>query len=134
LESGVSRLIARVTSVDPDVVMPPPATKKPLDAAQIDLLRRWVADRAPWGTHWAFERLAKPAVPDVGGGGASPVRNPIDAFVREKLTARGLQPAAEASRETLIRRVSLDLAGLPPTPRKLMPSSPTLRMTPTSNS
>lgn len=116
LDDGITKLIARVTSTDPDVVMPPPATKKPLDDAHIDLLQRWIADGAAWGKHWAFEQLASPAVPTVGAGGAAPVRNAIDAFVRETIAARGLEPAAEASRETLIRRVSLDLTGLPPTP------------------
>lgn len=118
IEDGLAKLIGRVTSTDPDVVMPPPATKKPLDAAQIELLQRWIADGAPWGRHWAFEPLAKPAVPAVATRSRT-IRNPIDAFVQEKLAVRGLEPAAEASRETLIRRVSLDLTGLPPTPEEV---------------
>jgi len=115
LENGLAKLMARVTSDDPDIVMPPPATKKPLRPEQIALLDRWVAGGAAWGRHWAFEPLEARAVPPLGTS-ATPVRNPIDAFVGVNLASRGLAPAAEATRETLIRRVTLDLTGLPPMP------------------
>jgi hypothetical protein len=119
LEDGVAKLIARVTSDDPDILMPPPATKKPLRSEQIKLLERWVAGGAAWGRHWAFEPLEAPAAPAVAGKPAAPIRSPIDAFVQANLASRGLEPAPEAGRETLIRRVTLDLTGLPPTPEEV---------------
>ena len=113
IEGGIAKLLGRVTSHDPDLVMPPPSVKKPLAAAQIDRLTRWVEAGAPWGSHWAFEPLVKPAVPQ--GPQAASLHNPIDHFVQARLTARKVTPSPEASRETLIRRVTLDLTGLPPT-------------------
>ena len=119
VEGGVAKLMGRVTSHDPDLVMPPPSVKKPLTPAQIERLTRWVEAGAPWGSHWAFEPLVKPAVPTVpvaASGQMASVNNPIDHFVQARLTARKVTPAPEASRETLIRRVTLDLTGLSPTP------------------
>ena len=119
VEGGVAKLMGRVTSHDPDLVMPPPSVKKPLTPAQIERLTRWVEAGAPWGSHWAFEPLVKPAVPTVpvaASGLMASVNNPIDHFVQARLMARKVTPAPEASRETLIRRVTLDLTGLSPTP------------------
>ncbi|HEV7404375.1 MAG TPA: PSD1 and planctomycete cytochrome C domain-containing protein [Chthoniobacteraceae bacterium] len=101
-----SELIRRVTAPDKDDIMPPPKEHRQLKPAQIDLLKRWVQQGAPWTGHWAFEPVKQPAVP--GGG------NPIDAFVRARLAKEGLSPAPEEERARLIRRVSLDLTGLPP--------------------
>ncbi len=115
-DSGMTKLLARVTSHDPDLVMPPPETKKPLKPAQIQLLTRWVAAGATWGSHWAFEPLVAPAVPEIAPNKAASLRNPIDHFVQARLAVRGILPSPEPSRETLIRRVTLDLTGLPPTP------------------
>lgn len=109
-----SAVIHRINSNDPDEVMPPPSTKKSLTAKQKDLLRRWIASGAEYQPHWSFIAPTRPAVPKVKG--AAWVRNPIDAFVLAKLEAAGLQPAAEADRRTLARRLSLDLTGLPPSP------------------
>jgi hypothetical protein len=112
-----SELIARITSGDPDEVMPPPEFKKRLDAKQIERLRRWVAEGAKWEGHWS---LALPAsVPTPVVADRSWPRNPIDHFVLARLEAEGLRPTAEADRATLIRRVSLDLTGLPPTPAEV---------------
>ena len=108
-----SELIRRVTSDDPEEVMPPPKFKKPLDAKQVDLLRRWVAEGAKWEGHWSYSLPASVATPTVTDR-AWP-RNPIDHFVLARLEAEGLRPSPEADRATLIRRVSLDLIGLPPT-------------------
>jgi hypothetical protein len=118
VDDGIAKLLARVTSVDPDLMMPPPEAKKPLKPAQVELLKRWVAEGAPWGTHWAFEPLAAPAVPEAPASEKEGIylRNPIDHFVQARLAARKISPSPEASRETLIRRVTLDLTGLPPTP------------------
>ncbi len=112
-----SELIQRVTSDDPDVRMPPPESKRQLSASQIASLKSWVAAGAPWGQHWSFQpprRGQPPAVKD-----ASWPRNPIDRFILARLEQEGLSPSPEASREQLIRRVSLDLTGLPPTPQEV---------------
>ena len=103
----------RISTADPDDVMPPPKSPKPLTGAERDLLRRWVAEGAEYQDHWAFLPIKRPAVP------ASPGKNPIDAFIEAKLAENGLQPAPEAKPITLIRRLCLDLIGLPPTPSDL---------------
>jgi hypothetical protein len=112
-----SELIRRITSGDADEVMPPPKFKKPLDAKQIALLRRWIAEGAKWEGHWSFTlpvSVPTPAVRD-----RSWPRNPIDHFVLARLEAEGLHPTPEADRATLVRRASLDLTGLPPTPAEV---------------
>ncbi|MFM8890194.1 MAG: DUF1549 domain-containing protein, partial [Planctomycetia bacterium] len=113
-----SALIRRITAHDADEVMPPPRSKQPrLSASQIELLGRWIAEGAVYEGHWAFQPLAAPSPPDVPD--SRWVRNPIDAFVEARLRAEGLAPSPEADRETLLRRVSLDLVGLQPTPEEL---------------
>lgn len=107
-----SQLIARVTSKDRDEVMPPPKTHKPVSPQEAATLRRWIAEGAPYQGHWAFLKPERPPVPS-----AAP--NPIDAFILARLQKEGLQASPEAPRETLIRRVSLDLTGLPPTPEEV---------------
>src|SRR5262249_39615541 len=109
-----SELIWRVTSDDPDEVMPPPKSKKRLDAKQIQLLRRWVSEGAKWEGHWSYVLPASVPQPPVNDPRWP--RNPIDHFVLARLESAGLRPSPEADRATLIRRVSLDLIGLPPTP------------------
>jgi mono/diheme cytochrome c family protein len=96
--------------VDDDDHMPPAKTGKQLTAAQIDLLRRWIAQGAKWAEHWAYVAPVKPAVPT-----SFKTQNPIDAFVLAKLKENKLKPNKEAERPALIRRASLDLTGLPPT-------------------
>ena len=90
--------------------MPPPAFGKPLTPDQIELLRRWIEAGAHWETHWAFTPPVKGTPPSVDG-----IDHPIDSFIRATLSAEGLSPAPPASDETLLRRVSIDLTGLPPT-------------------
>lgn len=102
-----SELFQRVTSEDDDV-MPPSDLGRPLSAEQKSLLKRWIDGGAGWGKHWAFEPIARPEVP-------TPDVYPIDAFVRTKLDALQWQPNPPADKRTLIRRLSLDLRGLPPT-------------------
>jgi len=119
IEGGVAKLLERVTSDDPDRVMPPPDVKKPLTPVQIDLLSRWVDAGAPWGAHWAFEPLVMPEIPEVSASAVASLHNPIDHFVQARLAGRGASPSPSASRETLIRRVTLDLIGLPPTPEEV---------------
>jgi uncharacterized protein DUF1553/uncharacterized protein DUF1549/cytochrome c len=125
-DSQHSRLIHRVSGMDGEPRMP--FGRKPLEPEQIALLSRWIDQGAEWpdsaetadasvAKHWAYIKPVRPAVPEVRK--KSWVRNPIDAFVVARLEAEGLQPSTEASRETLIRRVSLDLIGLPPTLKEI---------------
>ena len=118
-EGGVAKLLERVTSHDPDLVMPPPDVKKPLTSAQLNLLTRWVDAGAAWGAHWAFEPLMASDIPEVSASPVASLHNPIDHFVQARLAARGVTPSPAASRGTLIRRVTLDLIGLPPTPAEV---------------
>ncbi|WP_395753450.1 PSD1 and planctomycete cytochrome C domain-containing protein [Prosthecobacter sp.] len=111
--SGESSLVERIFSADPDEVMPTPKSNRTLTAAQKQLLKQWIDEGAKWGTHWAFERIERPKVPSVG------VKHPIDAFVRAKLAEKGMKPAPKADAVTLLRRVSLDLTGLPPSADEL---------------
>jgi mono/diheme cytochrome c family protein len=108
-----SLLIKRITSDNPAYRMPPAFSHKTLTPEQKDILRRWVAQGAPWKEHWAFIAPVKPAAPSVSE--STWVRNPIDSFVVSSLEANHLKPAPEADRPTLIRRVTLALTGLPPT-------------------
>ncbi len=124
LESGVtavvpgdpaaSALAERITSTDPDLVMPPPHIGKPITPAEAEILRRWIAAGAEYQGHWAFERVERPAVPAVPDTGWA--KTPIDRFILARLAAEGLAPNAEAERVTLARRLALDLTGLPPDP------------------
>lgn len=108
-----SELIYRIETDDPLDLMPPPSVGKPVTAEEAELLRRWVAGGAEYAIHWSYQKPERPDLPDVSDP-AWP-RNPIDHFILDRLHAEGLAPAPEADRETLIRRVSLDLTGLPPT-------------------
>ena len=108
-KSHESSLIERIFSTDPDEVMPTPKSNRTLTAAQKQLLKQWIDEGAKWGTHWAFKRIERPQVPNVGA------QHPIDAFVRAKLAEQGMKPAPKADAVALLRRVSLDLTGLPPT-------------------
>ena len=114
-DSAGSELLRRINAGDPDVVMPPPDANRPLSEEQRQVLRRWIEHQAPYAEHWSFQTVSRPAVPIVEG--ATRVRSPVDAFVQARLAARGMAPAVAADRHTFIRRVSLDLTGLPPDPR-----------------
>lgn len=113
-----SELYWRVTSEEEAEVMPPPESNKPLDARKKALLKKWIEQGAEYQPHWAYIAPTRPAVPELDDPRAR-VANPIDAFVQGPLLAQGIAPAAEADRRTLIRRVSLDLTGLPPTPEEV---------------
>ena len=110
-----STLIARITSTDRDEVMPPPKEDHALTAEEIGLLKKWIAQGAEYKPHWSFQKPERPAMPQFATH-ASGVRNPIDAFILARLGAAGLKHSPEADRYTLIRRLTFDLAGLPPTP------------------
>ena len=108
-----SVLFQRISADDETEQMPPPAFGKGLSQAEIQLLGRWIDQGAPWEPHWAYVAPVRPALPGVADS-AWP-RNPIDVFVLQRLEKEGLTPAPEADRATLIRRLSFDLIGLPPT-------------------
>jgi mono/diheme cytochrome c family protein len=126
-KSADSRLIHAVAGIGSDAKMPP-ENRPALTAAQVGVLRAWIDQGAPWGggpvvaqapagparpSHWAFARPQRPAVP----GALAP--HPIDAFILARLQRDGLTPNPEADPETLLRRVTLDLTGLPPTPEEV---------------
>lgn len=112
-----SELVARITSTDPDLVMPPAHTKVSLSEDERQILAAWITAGAEYRPHWAFLKPERPALPTREEDGWS--RNPIDRFVVAQLGAEGLEPSPEADRATLCRRVHLDLVGLPPTPTEL---------------
>ncbi len=107
----------RIHSTDADEQMPPPKSGKKLTARQIAILDKWIEQGAEYQPHWSYLVPGRPAVPPAGD--AAFVKNPIDALVLARQRELGLAPAAEADRVTLIRRVSLDLTGLPPTPAEV---------------
>ncbi|MCH2203053.1 MAG: PSD1 and planctomycete cytochrome C domain-containing protein [Fuerstiella sp.] len=109
----LSALVARIEAHD-DQQMPPESFQKRLSAVQREILKRWIVEGAPYAIHWAFVVPQRPPRPVAGQTGWA--RNEIDEFVLRQLEGTGLTPADEASRETWLRRVTLDLTGLPPTP------------------
>lgn len=113
-----SELYRRLIATEPNEIMPPPKTNRKLSAAQIALVKRWLDQGATWGEHWSFAKLVRPAVPRVARD-AERVRNPIDAFVFARLEREGLTPSPQADPARLLRRVTLDLTGLPPTPAEI---------------
>ncbi|MFT5523768.1 MAG: hypothetical protein ACI9HK_001716 [Pirellulaceae bacterium] len=108
-----STLVARIQSNDADQRMPPADSGKTLSAHERELLVRWVREGANWETHWSFVAPVRPKLPTVDN--QMWALNPIDTFVARQLHSRGLSVSPEATREALIRRVTLDLTGLPPT-------------------
>src|SRR5262249_22643106 len=110
-------LIHRITSKDPRLRMPAASSGLKLTSEEIETLRNWIAQGAKWEKHWSFIPPVRPELPVVKNT-AWP-RNPIDVFVLERLEREGLRPSPEASRETLLRRVTLDVTGLPPTPAEI---------------
>ena len=115
-----SALIKRVTSSDPDLLMPPADShKNPLDKKSVDVLKEWIRQGAPWGEHWAF---VKPQRAEISRKSDLP----IDYFVRKRLAEANLDISQQAETHTLIRRLSFDLTGLPPTPEVIasFPESP----------
>jgi hypothetical protein len=113
-QPAASELIARIFSEDETEVMPPPSTKLQLSKEQKEILKRWIADGATYSQHWAFVPPRRPVVPSVKQT-AWP-RNPLDRFVLARLEREGLKPSPQADRYTLVRRLYLDLIGMPPTP------------------
>jgi len=115
---GDSSLVERVTAGD-DERMPPADAGDRLTPAQVATLKAWIEQGAEYAPHWAFVKPARPPVPTAAHSTPADVRNPIDAFILAELEARGISPSPGADRPTLIRRVSLDLIGLLPTPQEV---------------
>ncbi|MEO1994683.1 MAG: DUF1549 domain-containing protein, partial [Planctomycetaceae bacterium] len=115
-EPGRSELLKRIIQDDAQR-MPPADSGKRLTSGQIGLIRRWIMQGAKWKPHWAFVAPRRPPVPTIGPAASG--RNPIDAFVAARLIQAGLELAAPADKTTLMRRVTLDLTGLPPTPEEV---------------
>ena len=111
-----SELIKRILTTDEDDLMPPPKTHKTLKPEQKELFKRWIAEGAVYESHWAYTPLIKPAVPS---SAATETASPIDAFIRATLAEKGIKPSPQADAATLIRRLSLDLTGLPPSPAEV---------------
>src|SRR5438445_5509785 len=114
---ATSRMYQRISAREPAQRMPPPGSGRTLSAADIQLLKRWIAQGAPYAEHWAYVKLKRSPLPRVKNAGW--VRNPIDAFILARLESEGLKPSPEADRYALIRRLSLDLIGLPPAPEEV---------------
>jgi hypothetical protein len=110
-----SELWKRINLTDPDDIMPPPKHHKPLDNEQKDVLKRWIEQGAKYEGHWAFVKAEMPTLPEGTKDGAAV----IDGFVAQTLEAKKMSFSSEADRTTLLRRVTLDLTGLPPTPQEV---------------
>ena len=116
-----SELIKRLYTADEDDHMPPAKSHKTLKPEQKELFKRWIAEGAEYEAHWAYAPLSKPPVPTPPAA-ANPEPgplSPIDAFIRATLAEKGIKPSPQADAATLIRRLSLDLTGLPPTPAEV---------------
>lgn len=109
-----SLLVQRILHADPKQRMPPRRTGKELSTAEIETLRRWIAEGAVWGRHWSFVKPQRPPLPVIAGAA-----HPIDRLVRARLAVQGMEPSPPADRRTLIRRLSFDLTGLPPSPAEV---------------
>ncbi|HEU0123287.1 MAG TPA: DUF1553 domain-containing protein [Bryobacteraceae bacterium] len=112
-----SRVYLRMAHADPKRRMPPPSTGRTLTPHQIELVQKWIASGAEWKTHWAYDKPQRKEPP--APKNAKWARNAIDRFVLARLEQENLAPASEADRATLLRRLSLDLVGLPPTPAEI---------------
>ena len=112
-----SEILKRMVSHDPDDQMPPPESNRKVTPAQIELIRRWIAQGAPYEKHWSFVPPEKASAPKLND--ASWARQPFDRYVLAKLETEKLQPSAEAKPATWLRRAAFDLTGLPPTPAEI---------------
>lgn len=117
-----SEVIRRIYSTDPDEMMPPPETKLPLNDQDRETIRNWIQSGAEYQSHWAFIPVERPEIPTISPKDLPDgveIKNPVDALVFHKLQQRGWGPQPSATKEKLIRRVTLDLTGLPPTPEEV---------------
>jgi len=112
-------MVEFITSRDPEQIMPPPESGKQLTPVQIETLRQWIAQGALWDEHWSLKPLRRPTVPGLTDAGKKWARNPIDQFILAKQNELSLAPSPQADSLTLIRRLTFDLTGLPPTPEQI---------------
>ena len=112
-----SEALRRILTNDADDHMPPAKSGKKLTPKQIELIRKWIQQGARWSDHWSFVAPERPPVPSVKT--KAWVQTAVDAFILARLEREGMTPSAAADRETLLRRLSLDLVGLPPTPQEI---------------
>lgn len=122
-QSAKSELYARIIATDPDEIMPPPKEHKTVKPHEVALIKAWIDQGAPWQPHWSLIAAQKPVAPAVKNTAWS--KNELDRFILAKLEAKGLQPNAEANATTLLRRLALDLTGLPPSAELLAKHLPT---------
>ncbi|MCI0422238.1 MAG: DUF1549 domain-containing protein, partial [Acidobacteria bacterium] len=116
-KASQSRLFQRISAKEEALRMPPPTAERKLTESQIELLRRWIDEGAKWDTHWAYTAPKRPSLPSVKN--TAWIKNPIDAFILARLEREGLKPSPPAGKTTLLRRLSFDLTGLPPTPAEV---------------
>jgi hypothetical protein len=126
-DAAASEMIRRILSDDPDEKMPKNGT--PLNEQEVSTLKQWINEGAEWETHWSYKKIERPEVPSLNSwrnlfgllntGDKKWAKNEIDHFILEKLKEKGLQTSPEADRATLLRRVSLDITGLPPTEKEV---------------
>ena len=115
-DPGKSELVRRIFTEDEDDVMPPPSTKNPLTQKEKEVLRQWIAEGAEYTPHWAFVGPKHAAPPVVRN--KEWLQNDLDSFILARLEKEGLSPSSRADKYTLVRRLYLDLIGLPPTPEQ----------------
>jgi hypothetical protein len=116
-QPGKSPLFQRLISKDTEEVMPPPESHKDLKPAQVAMVKTWIEQGAPWQPHWSFIKPERSKLPEVKN--SAWVQTPVDRFILAGLEEKGLSPAPEADRHALIRRLALDLTGLPPSPAEV---------------
>ncbi len=113
-----SEIVTRIFASEANQIMPPPDAHKELTAQQKETIKRWVAEGAQYEGHWAYQPVVRPIAPEIRNP-QSAIRNPIDGFIQARLAKEQLTAAPEADKRTLIRRVALDLTGIPPTPEEI---------------
>ncbi len=116
-KANESELWLRIATEDKGDLMPPPDSNRQLTKRQKDLIKQWIDSGGAYAEHWAYAKPVRPALPEVKN--AAWVKNDVDRFILARLDQEGLEPSPEADRHTLIRRVSLDLTGLPPSPEEV---------------
>ena len=132
-EPDESELLKRILETDPDLKMPPPASHKSIKPEQIALLKSWIAQGARYEQHWAFVPPSRPAIPELPTGLNGWSDHPVDRFVAQKWKLAGLAPAPNAPAEVLVRRLYLDLIGLPPTSEEARQWTERLTASPTGS-